>query len=429
LIVVGAGPAGSTVAREVAKAGYKVLMVEEHQRVGYPVHCAGKLSVSACESLGLKPKGILNKLHGAIFHAPSCRTLTVKREEAQAYVLDRAVFDNWLAEEAVNAGAVLKTGTRVNGVSISKSAVNLSLTCKGGKEVRLSRIVVGADGANSTIAKLTGLYRHPQQLRYAAQSEVLNVHGINPKFAEVYLGSRFAPGFFGWLIPTSANSARIGVGLKPGLGYTPLKRLSLFMSLHSTLAPRLVGSMVEYSSVHIIPAGGPQMRTVCDGVITVGDAACQVKSTTGGGLYYGMLCAKIAGAAINKVLCNSSNPVPRSMELEEYERGWRACIGAELSFTRAARAFIDSLSDNDIDYLFDILRYNASIMCLISTFADIDFQSRAALKLMPRLLPYMFRRPSLLCRATRYFAELRPGIICSKSGWLGLRSAIMALRS
>ena len=402
VIVVGAGPAGSTVAREVARRGFRVLLTEEHPQVGVPSHCTGKLSSSAAKELGIEPPGNLAELRGAIFHSPSGAQLVVERAETQAYVLDRGVFDSCLASQAVDSGATLATSTRATKVRINRTEAHVSLALKDRVEDKTCKIVVGADGVASSVARQTGLYsKASKEMRLAAQKEFTEVHSMNPGFAEVFFGRRFAPGFFAWAVPAGAARARVGLCVQPGLGVAPMSCLNLLIASHPVLAPRLRGGVVAAESVHAIPTGGALRRTVGDGVLVVGDAAGQVKSTTGGGLYYGILCARMAGESLCKALEGAEGTVP-SRGLEDYERHWRARLGEEISFGCRARAFMDSLSDDEVDFVFQVLRDDESLVTLVEVLADIDYQSRVARSLMPKIAVALARRPRILSKASRH---------------------------
>jgi digeranylgeranylglycerophospholipid reductase len=403
LIVVGAGPVGSTVADEVARDGYKVLLVEEHETVGSPAHCTGKLSFSAARELGLQPPGVLAELRGAFFYSPSGNELVAEKKETQAYILDRRVFDSHFASKAVESGACLETNTRATSIRIGLSEVSVELSKGGRSEERTCRVVVGSDGVTSTVARLTGLYsKAPSELRMGAQRELNRARPRAPGFVEVFLGSQTAPGFFAWLSPSGKERARVGLCVKPGIsGGAPMERLEHFIVSNPIIAPRLAESEVVEESIHAIPTGGALRRTIGDGVLVVGDAAGQVKSTTGGGLYYGILCARMAGEALSRALEEPGGTVP-GKRLERYELGWRRRIGEEISFSVRARAFLDSLTDDEVDFIFQVIKEDKSLAGLIESLADIDYQSRIGKGLLSRLALALMRRPNILSKAGRY---------------------------
>jgi geranylgeranyl reductase family protein len=350
----------------------------------------------------MEPPRVLAELRGAVFHSPSGVQLQVERAETQAYVLDRKAFDLWLASQAVDSGATLATTTRATKVHIRKSEVRVSLASQNRLKEKTCKVVVGADGVASFVARQTELYsKESMEIRLAAQKEFTGVHSITPSFAEVFFGRRFAPGFFAWMVPAGRTRVRVGLGVKPGSGAAPMSRLNDFVASHPVVAPKLRGSTVTAESIHSIPTGGAPRRTVGDGVLVVGDAAGQVKPTTGGGLYYGILCARMAGEPLCKALEGVEGTVP-SEELEDYERRWRSRLEEEISFGCRARAFMDSLSDDEVDYVFQVLRDDESLVTLIEALADIDYQSRIARSLIPRIAVALARRPLILSKASRY---------------------------
>ena len=404
VVVVGAGPSGSTVARCIARGGYNVLLVEEHPKVGIPTHCTGKVSVNACRELSLEPPTVLNELRGAIFHSPSGRTVTFDRRETQAYVIDRADFDHSLAMRAVESGAALSTNTRVQRVVVKESGVSVSLSEEGKNRECSCRVLVAADGATSGIARQRELYsKKSSDVRFAAQRVVSELAGNDSAFAEVFFGRDYAPGFFAWLVPMGSRRAHVGLAVKPDTGRPPLEYLDRLIRSHPSLSPRLSNVSLSEGIVHTIPTGGCLRRTVDKGLLIVGDAAGQVKSTTGGGLYYGMLCAQIAGKAICDAL-QSNSGVLNETKLEPYEMEWRKRLGEEISFSQRTRAFMDSLTDVEVEYLFTLLKEDASLHQLVESFADIDYQSKVALHGLPRLIGLLAKRPRLLYKATRYYS-------------------------
>ncbi|MCJ7761579.1 NAD(P)/FAD-dependent oxidoreductase, partial [Candidatus Bathyarchaeota archaeon] len=200
--VIGAGPTGSTVAEAIAKKGYDVLILEEHPKIGLPQHCAGKISANASKELNLPRAGILQEIRGATFCSPDMNLLSVERHDAQAYIFDRAVLDNWLSEKAVDAGAALLTGSRAINISIGSQGVKITFKQNNKVHQITSRIVVGADGATSSIAQQLGLYSKVRsKIKVAVQREITGLHDVNSEFVEIYLGSRYAPGFFAWIVP------------------------------------------------------------------------------------------------------------------------------------------------------------------------------------------------------------------------------------
>lgn len=404
-MIVGAGPSGLTLAQTIASEGGDVLILEEHPEVGLPQHCTGKVSVNAVRELELEATGVLARISGATFYPPNLRPLTIERGDTQALILDRSIFDQSLATKAVDAGATLVTNTRVKRFSVKPDGITVFFKRKGKKGEVKARLVAGADGAASTTARLAGLYsKKTSEVRISVQREVSDIQTVQ-SMVELYFGRRWAPGFFAWIVPTGRNTARVGLALRHN-AHTPVaKHLDNFMENHPIAREKLVGCRVLAQSRHIIPTGGVLRRVVSDGVLVVGDAAGQVKSTTGGGIYYGMACAKIAGRVVVKALQGSPEAVLREKALRSYETEWRAQFGGEITFSVRFRAFLDSLSDDEVDYLFNVIQRDASMMRRIEVDGDIDRQSKVGVTLL-RYVKYMIKKPGLIFKLRKVFPRL-----------------------
>ncbi len=401
-MIVGAGPSGLTLAQTIASEGGDVLILEEHPEVGVPQHCTGKVSVNAVKELELEATGVLAQVNGAIFYPPSLKPLTIARGDTQAFILDRRIFDQSLAMKAVEAGATLATDTRVTGFSVKLDGVTVFFERKEKKGEVNARLVAGADGATSATARLAGLYsKKRSDVRISVQREVSDVQAVQ-SMVELFFGRRWAPGFFAWIVPTGRDTARVGLALQPNTSAPVAKYLDDFVENHPIAREKLGGCHILTESRHIIPTGGVLHRVVSDGVLVVGDAAGQVKSTTGGGLYYGMACAKIAGRTVVEALQSSPEVVLREKALRSYEKEWRAQFGGEIAFSVRVRAFLDSLSDDEVDYLFNVIQRDASLIRRIEVDGDIDRQSKVGVALL-RYVKYVIKKPGLMFKLRKVF--------------------------
>jgi len=406
IIVVGAGPTGSVVAEAVAKEGYSVLVLEEHSEIGLPEHCTGKISINALKVLKLKPTSILQRVRGATFFAPNMKFFTVKRNSFQATILNRCKFDKDLSQKAIKAGAVLFTEARVTNVSINSKGADIIFNLEGEKQRACSRVVIGADGAQSTVARKLGIYsKKPMKMKIAAQRKMTGVFNLDQDMVEMFFGNKYAPGFFAWVVPIAKDVAKVGLCVTPSSGKPAMKFLDEFIKTHPFVSERLRDCSVLEQSAHIIPTGGSIKKDVSNGVLIVGDAAGQVKSTTGGGLYYGILCAKIAGEVICKALLNGPKRgvLPETV-LSEYRSRWWTMLGKEIEFSVKARQFFDLLSDEEINYLFKVLNREEALVSLIEAEGDIDRQSGIVSLLLKGLKPLILK-PKLLYKISKVFIK------------------------
>ncbi len=300
LIVVGAGPSGCRVGELVAKKGFKVLIIEEDKRVGLPVKCAGLVSWRIKELIHDLPKNIIvNEVRKAKIFS-SKKNFIELNSKKRVYVLDREKLDLFLAKKAKKAGALIKEKVRFEKFRVEKDGVEV-LTSRGAFKTKL---LVGADGANSRVAREGGL-EQPNSLLVAMQSTVKG--NFDPHSVELWFN--VSPDFFGWLIPESRRKARIGIASKRRCSYHFKKFLK-----------ERIGRIVKPNVSGIIRYG-LMKETVSERVMLVGDAACQVKPFSGGGIIYGLIGAGFASLTSIKAL--RKNDFTHEFLSENYEKLWK----------------------------------------------------------------------------------------------------------
>jgi digeranylgeranylglycerophospholipid reductase len=275
-VVVGAGPAGSLVAEGLARASLRVALLEEHPQAGLPNHCSGLVSPRTLAAAGVAEEEVgLARYTRARVWGPGGGTLWLRSGSVQAVAIDRPRFDRILAERAAGAGAELMVGTRACGFERVAGGVRVAARA-GGKTLHLrARLLVGADGASSGVARWMGRGRAHEVIP-AAKAEIA-FRGRGVESIEIFLGSGLAPGWFGWVIPLPDGTARIGVGATRSLRRS-------FEALLDLVRERCGDFTVQGTRQAPLPLG-PARGFVGDGVMLVGAAARQTKPTTGGGLW------------------------------------------------------------------------------------------------------------------------------------------------
>lgn len=379
VLVVGAGPAGCFLARKVAERGFDVAIVEEHPQVGHPSCCAGVVGVGGMRLLGIRRGDwVLGELRGAKIFSPDGRPVEVERGRREAWVIDRPAFDRMLAEEAVGAGAFLYLSTRCVGLRPDLLKVRLSGVLSGFAK---PAIVVGADGPLSTVGRASGL--RLEEFTFCAQAAVQGE--LEDGMVEVYMGREISPGFFAWGVP-AGETCRVGLGLASG---NPVRNLEILLSRHPAVsgrfrrAPLALGVKMLPRSFLGKPASGR--------VLLVGDAAGQVKPLTGGGIFLGLLCARMAASSIVSALEQGKPEAVSGL----YVRRFRGEILRELRITRAAGRLLFSLSDGQISKLLTLLEDEEIARAVARSF-DFDFHSRLIEGLLP-LLPRLVGRLGPSC--------------------------------
>src|SRR5262249_12804769 len=150
-----------------ATDGHRVLVCEEHERIGEPVHCTGIVAAEAFDEFDLPREAILNPLTRVRFVSPSALSVEYHTRTPQAMVVDRGRFDRGLAERARDAGAELRAGTRVHSLSIDDRGASAVV----GDRLVTARLVVLACGANYGVQRRSGLGL-PGKYLHTAQSEL-----------------------------------------------------------------------------------------------------------------------------------------------------------------------------------------------------------------------------------------------------------------
>jgi digeranylgeranylglycerophospholipid reductase len=362
VIVIGAGPAGSYIAYELASSGHSVAVFEEKSAPGLNVCCTGIISTECFQSLGLGTDVILTEVNSAKFFSPSGRCLRLQTEKVQAYVVNRLLLDKALASKAQSRGAQYFFSSPVIDIIPGKDSIQAETSCSGAREIFSARVVVLANGFRPKLPLKLGLGGIKNFL-VGAQTEI---KAKNIDELEVYFGQGIAPGAFAWLVPTrvgtSTNEAYIG------LLATSQAKLHLQQFLDNLFGQgRILSPEVEIEQ-KAIPVG-TLARSYRDRVLVIGDAAGQVKPTTGGGIYFGHLGAKIAARVLDEAL-GSDNLT--AGQLSRYQKQWKAKMGKELSRGYWARQAYAQLSDRQIDRIFDMLDSNGMAETLLNS-SDFSF--------------------------------------------------------
>ncbi len=306
LVVVGAGPAGSRLARRFAEDGADVVVLERGE-VGVPLACSGHVSGDVWEFLPEDARSELvgNEIRGARFHVGDS-SYEFYKDETVSYAIDRVGMDRVLADEARAAGARLRTETPVTSVEEDDDGVAV-YTDDG--ETYDARLVAGCDGPRSTVRDELSLPEPDELLQgvlgFADEGEA-NADALVDVYVDI-------PDFFGWRIPRG-DCVEYGAASSG----SPRDRLE-------------EASGVDLRSFDRVCAGqipiGPPSRTTTDRGFLVGDAAAQTKPFTGGGIVYGMTAADAAARVIDL----------NAPHLDAYERAWRDELGRDIRLGQIIR--------------------------------------------------------------------------------------------
>jgi len=367
VIVIGGGPVGSYVAYKLAGMGHDVVVLERKERLGGQVCCAGIISQECVSSFAIDDSVVLRRVSSARLFSPSGRLLRLWRQETQACIVDRAAFDVAMVSRAQGKGAKYVLNSPVRDIEVRDDRVRVGAAQQGEGLNLEARVVVIATGFGSRLAEGLGTVG---DFIMGAQAEVETI-GIDE--VEVYFGQEIAPGFFAWLVPTSSPKALVGLLSRHSPGLYLRKLMSSLLA-----QGKIVSDEAELS--HRGTLLKPLARTYSDRLMVVGGAAGQVKPTTGGGIYYGLLCADIAASNLHRALENNDLS---AKSLASYERDWKRKLGRELKICYWARKFFERLNDRQIDRVFDIIKSNGIDEALLKA-SDLsyDWHSEVILRLV-----------------------------------------------
>ncbi len=340
VIVAGGGPVGSRIAFKLAEAGHSVLVLEKKKRIGGRVCCAGIVGQECVEYSDIDNDVILRRANSASIFSPSGRLLRLQREETQACILDRAAFDLSMAERARAAGAEYVFNCTARDAKTKTDGISVEASAGYGKVQYSARVLVIATGFGSRLVQRVGLGK-ARDFVIGAQAEV-KTESIEE--TEVYTGRQVAPSFFGWLVPIGEYKALAGL-LSRSKPKEYLKKLLSGLKADGKIAGDDV--VIDCRGITLKPL----QKTYGRRLIVVGDAAGQVKPTTGGGIYFGLLAADIAAESLTEALYKDDLSAG---SLAAYQKKWRKMLANELRVGYWARRLFERLSDKQIEKIIDI---------------------------------------------------------------------------
>ena len=378
--VVGGGPIGGHVAKKIAKENFNVAIFEKNKKIGAFINCAGLITPKVFDFLEIsKDKVIQNKIKGAHIHSPSGHILSIGGDKIQAIVIDRLKFDQEMIKKARENGAELFLNSNVLSIKKNKyvefkTSNNIKAKCK---------LLIGADGPNSKVRN-TFLQSEPVEYLRGIGAEIIDTN-LDANYVEIFVGEKVAPGFFAWIIPTNekGTSARIGLCISNNSQQSPKYYFKNFFT--NKPSARFLNEVEITKNIGGVVPLGAIKKSFDSNVLVVGDAAAQVKPTSGGGIYTGLLCANhCASVSIDAIQKNDFS----AQFLKNYHKLWSGEIGREIFLGMNFRKIYKKLSDKQMDKY--ILKFqDPKIRKIISEYGDIDYPSKLVkplLKKMPSLL-------------------------------------------
>ncbi len=355
VVVVGAGPGGSMAAKTSAELGLNVLLIEKRQEIGCPVRCAEGVSKKPLEEMiEIDRRWIAREVIGAKIYAPDGTEVVLAEKHAGnevGYVLERKIFDRYLAKLAAKSGADVMVKTTAIGFERlkDKGTVRVKMKRLGESFEVDTKIVIGADGVESRVGKWAGIDTTLKLNEIESCIQYL-MSGIefDADYCHFWLGTKIAPGGYIWLFPKGKKVANVGIGVLPSMAKkTPKEYLDEFIKEKFG-----DGEIIEVVAGGV-PVKGPIETAVADNVMLVGDAARHADPVTGGGIINamkgGILAGKVAAEAVKKGDYSKNT-------LKLYDVLWKKEFGKNLKRNKLLQQKLLKMSDEDLNTLAHILR-------------------------------------------------------------------------
>ncbi|NIM91390.1 MAG: geranylgeranyl reductase family protein [Candidatus Aminicenantes bacterium] len=371
VLIIGGGPSGLNAARKLAQGGLDVVVLERKNQIGTNVVCTGIVGEEAFREFELPEDSICKDIQEVKLISPRSTEITYQHPFSFAHVVNREAFDKNLAVAARSKGVEINLDNYVLDISVRPSSVDVLAKIESKYLKKYSaRMAIIATGIDFSLSKKLGL-GYPKNF----------IHGIQAEFecgdwdlTTILVGNETAPGAFAWVVPTDNKTVRVGLMTekKPLLCFQ-----NIMKKLNLTLEQNIRGSEIQFRAI----TQGLVSRTYGERVLAVGEAAGQVKTTSGGGIYFGLLCSDIASRVVLKRFdegCFSA------LVLAEYEKLWKKAIQKEILIGYYARKICGKLTDTQIERLFRIAQTDG-IIPLVREKGNFDWHSELILALIKKV--------------------------------------------
>ena len=351
LIVVGAGPAGSSAAYAAAKNGIKVALLEKEENVAQTVRTSGVTWIDYAKEFGI-PKDCYNPIRTYNFCSPN-NTVSITDNKPKAAVLDVRKTYRFLADMAKKNGAEIFVNTNVtNVITENGSIVGVKASSSNSEMIFHARMLIDASGFQSAVSKSLGLVKQWERFGVGAEYEA-EVENIKSDTWWLMVGQMYSPAGYAWIFPLGKNIVRIGVGVgKPESHVDPTQRLDELIEKGAGPIKDLGKITKKEFHYGLIPNEGLSRKTVYDNLILVGDTAGMANPLVLEGIRYAIKYGRVAGDVASKAIKSGDTS---EKALQYYEKTWKKEIESKIKSAHKVQARWLELSDSEWDKEIDII--------------------------------------------------------------------------
>ncbi len=372
--IIGASIAGNYLAYLLSRSGLNIAIIEEHKEIGIPLQCAGIISKKITQLIDVPEEIILNRVKTAKIFSPSGRSIELSGDE-EPYIIDRVALDRlFYKKNQIKQNIEYFLDEKFKNFQYFKENNQKLIQIETARKIISAKILVGCDGPMSTVGKLLDVQNNT--------ISAIQIR-INENFDEnkvyLYFDHRWKE-LLGWIVPEGNNIYRIGLASSRNIS----KKFKIFLN---QLNIEIKNKISQQGG--IIPIG-KMNKIAFENILLLGDSACQVKATTGGGIIMLLSASKIAATCIIK--CFKENCFSKNFIKKNYEKVCARTIGKQLKINYLIRIIFENFHSDDFDDLFKIIK-TTKIEKIISLYGDMDFPRSLIFKLARNFtfLKFFFR--------------------------------------
>jgi len=372
--IVGASIAGNYLAYLLSKSNLRIVVLEDHKEIGLPFQCAGIISQKLSKLIELPKEIVLNRVDTAKIISPSGKFIKLSGSE-RPYVIDRIKLDLLFYNKVKdNPNVTYYLGERYKSFEYRIDDGKKYVMIETSKRKVIAKMLIGCDGPLTSVGKHLKV---KNKVLYAAQIRIKG--NFHENEAVMYFHPLWKQ-LFGWIVPEGNTVYRIGIASSKNVKrcfHIYLKKLDI--DINNKIDQQ--GGIIPYGTMN---------KSAFENILLLGDAAGQVKATTGGGIIMLLTAAKYASNCVN--LCFKNGNFSKRFIKKIYVNPCLRAIGRELKLHFTIRLILENLSVKDFETFFKLIKEN-KIEHLISLYGDMDFPKALIIKLLRNrtVLSFMFK--------------------------------------